>query len=72
MQAFEEGKDFVLRRAVERRQRLVHQQQLGSRQQRATNRDTLPLAARQVVGRAFQQRLDAQKIDDLVEADISR
>ena len=43
---FDEGQDVVLARLVERRERLIHQQELRRSQQRAADRHALLLAPR--------------------------
>ena len=68
VQRLEIGQDLVLGQAVERRQRLVHQQQPGLREQRAADRDPLALAAREAQRRAVEQARDPEQLDDLVEA----
>ncbi len=69
VQPLEERQDFTLGRAVQRRQRLVHQQQLRLRQQSPPDRDALPFAAGQLVRRPVQQACKSEQCDDLVEAD---
>src|SRR3546814_10597935 len=44
--AFDHRHDVAAPRRVERRERFVHQQDFGGREQRAADRDTLRLAAR--------------------------
>ena len=68
MQPLEIGQDVLAGRGVERRQRLVHQQQPRAGQQRPGDRDPLPLAARQRLRGARQQRPQAQPFDRLLEA----
>ena len=70
-QPLEERQDLVLGRAVERRQRLVHQEQLGLRQQRPADRDPLALAAGKLARSAVEQRRDAEQLDHFVEGDFS-
>ena len=69
-QAFEERQDLVLGRAVERRERLVHQQELRLRQERAADCDPLAFAAGKLAWRAVEQSGDAEKLDDFVERDF--
>src|SRR5690606_1142624 len=57
---------------VQCRQRLVEQQQLRLREQRAANRHALRLAARQVAGAAGQQGADAQQLDHAVQFERPR
>ena len=52
-QSFKVGQYVGLALAVERGQRLVHQQQLGAGSQRPRKRHTLPLTARQSVAMAL-------------------
>src|SRR3546814_20061838 len=55
-------------RRVERRERFVHQQDFGGREQRAADRDTLRLAARQAARPAVEQRAAAEEGGRLVGA----
>ena len=41
----------------------------GPRQQCPADRDALPLSARETAGAARQQSADAERLDDLIEAD---
>src|SRR3546814_3863889 len=60
--------DIAAPRRVERRERLVHQQDLGGGEQRAADRDALRLAARQALRPAPQKMANAQKLRRFVEA----
>ena len=71
-QPLEERQDVGLGGVVERRQRLVHQQQPRLRQQRAAERDALALAAGEIARRAVEQRREAAEVDHLVPADRRR
>ncbi len=69
VQSFEERQNLVLGRTVQCRQRLVHQQQFGLRQQGTADGDPLPLAARQMVRRSVEQLCQAEQLDHLIESD---
>ena len=58
------GQDLLLQSRVERRQRLVHQQQARVRQQRAADRDPLLLAAGKVGRATVEERADVEKRRD--------
>ncbi len=58
------GQDFHLALFVQRSQRLVQQQQPRLRQQRASERDALALAARELTGTAIKQAADVEQIGD--------
>src|SRR5690606_15623555 len=64
VQALEVRQDFLLARTVQRRQRLVHQQEARGWCQRTRNADTLLLAAGQMLGTAGQQATNAEQLDD--------
>ena len=53
---------------IERAERLVKQQHAGLRRERPRQRDTLPLAARQLRGIAVLQRFEADQMQHLVDA----
>src|SRR6185437_10821217 len=72
VERFEVGKDLLLRRAVEGRQRLVHQQQPRLREERAADGDALPLAAGEGERRAAEQVADAEQGDNVVETERRR
>src|SRR3954451_13758491 len=61
--------DFGFARSVERSERLIEQQHLRVRQQRAADRDALLLAARKRAGTAFEQVGDAEQLDRLVKVE---
>src|SRR3954462_6420529 len=61
--------DFGFARSVERSERLIEQQHLRLRQQRAADRDALLLAARKRAGTAFEQVADPEQFDRRVKAD---
>src|SRR5207253_1842400 len=61
------GEDLGLARLVERGQRLVHDEEAWSRQERAADRDTLLLAARQIRRPPVEEGGDAEQFDDLVD-----
>ena len=69
MQPFQEGQDLVPALAVERGERLVHQQQLRVGQQRAPDRHALALAAGQVARGPIEQRSEAEQRDRVVKPD---
>ena len=68
-QLFNERENLRLRPAVQRRKRLIHQQDLRLSQQRAANADPLTLASREIAWRTVQKRTDSQEVDDFVEVD---
>ena len=68
-QPVEIGQHFRLARRVERGERLVHQQQLRARGERAGNGDALALAARQRAGASRHQVADAEQGHHLIERD---
>ena len=68
-QLFNERENLRLRPAVQRRKRLIHQQDLRLRQQGAANADALTLASREIARRTVQKRTDSQEVDDFVEVD---
>ena len=63
----QERQDLEPPGCVQRRQRLVHQQQKRARQQRPAERDALPLPAREHAGPTQEQPFDAQQADDGIE-----
>ena len=63
--------DLRLAGHVERGQRLVHQEELGLRHERAAERHPLTLAAREGAGPALQQRLQAEQRHDPLERRIT-
>ena len=67
MQPPQIGQHLGLARRIQRRQRLVHQQQARPGGQRARHGHALPLAARQGVGPARHQVADAQQLDGLLQ-----
>src|SRR6202020_131720 len=68
-QPLEEWQNLVLGRAVERRERLVHQQELRLRQERAPDCNALALAAREIARGAVKQPRDAEKLNHFVKDD---
>ena len=68
-QLFNERENLRLRPAVQRRKRLIHQQDLRLSKQGAANADALTLASREIAWRTVQKRTDSQEIDDFVEVD---
>src|SRR5580700_5793851 len=68
-QLFNERENLRLRPAVQRRKRLIHQQDLRLSKQGAANADALALASGQIAWRTVQKRTDSQEIDDFVEVD---
>ena len=68
-QLFDERENLRLRPAVQRRKRLIHQQDLRLSQQGAANADALTLASREIAWRTVQKRTDSQEVDDFVEVD---
>ena len=68
-QLFNERENLRLRPAVQRRKRLIHQQDLRLSKQGAANADALSLASGQIAWRTVQKRTDSQEIDDFVEVD---
>ena len=68
MQRLEIGQDLVLAQAIESGQRLVHEQQLGLREQGAPDRDALAFAARQAKRGPIEKVLHPEQRNDLVEA----
>ena len=69
VQPLKVGQDLVLRYLVQCRERLVHQQELGVREQGAADRQALSLAAGEIAGRAVQQLIDPEQLDHFVEVD---
>ena len=59
--------DVVAALLIERRQRLVHDQELGIAEERPPDRDPLGLPARQVPRAAVEQGPEPQQADHLVE-----
>ena len=68
-QLFNERENFRLRPAVQRRKRLIHQQDPRLREQGAANADALTLSSGEIAWRTIQKRTDSQKVDDFVEVD---
>ena len=66
-QPLQVGQDLLAARVVQRRQRLVHQQQARPQRQRPGDADALALAARQPLRAALEQRPDAQQRDRLLQ-----
>ena len=62
------GEDLAASRAVERGQRLVHQQQPRLGEQRPPDRSPLLLATGKLVRPAIEEVLDAEQVDDGVRA----
>ena len=67
VQAFEVGQDLLLATVVERGERLVHEQDARTGEQRARHADALALATGQSVRHAFEQGLDAEQGHPMVE-----
>ena len=63
-QPLDVGEDLALARHIERRERLVHQQDARLGEQRAPDRDALSLAAGQRCRPAAQQRVEPEQRDD--------
>ncbi|MNZ84545.1 hypothetical protein D3C78_1033070 [compost metagenome] len=63
VQTLEVGQDLLLALEIERRQRLVHQQQARAGEQRAGDADALALAAGQALGHALEQVADAEQLE---------
>ena len=63
-QPFEVGKDIVLSWRIQRSERLIQQQNVRAGEERAAERDTAFLAARQAIRFASKQRSDPKQIDD--------
>ena len=68
LQVLELGAQRLAQLGVERRQRLVHQEDLRLAHDGAADRDALHLAARQPVGLAVEQVPDAQRLRGIVDA----
>src|SRR5258708_40195797 len=62
-ETFEIRQDLVLARIVERRKRLIHEQQLGRGQQRPAYGHSLLLAAREKARTAAEQMSDTEQLD---------
>src|SRR5579875_802344 len=62
-QPFEIGENLGLASCVERRKRLVEQQQPRLHEERPTDGDTLPLASRKISRPAIQQPAEIEQID---------
>ena len=71
MQTLEEGQDVLSARAIERRKRFIHQQQLRLRHKGSADRDALPFTAGQVARRAIEQGRDAEQVDHFRKIDRS-
>src|SRR5499426_243596 len=70
-QPFDERKNVLLARVVERRQRLVHQEQARGGEQRTADGDALLLASRQRARAAIEEVSDAEEVEHLIEADVA-
>ena len=68
LQVLQLGAQRLAQLGVERRQRLVHQEDARLAHDGAADRDALHLAARQPVGLAVEQMLDAQRLGDARDA----
>src|SRR5260370_6129993 len=66
-ETFEIRQDLVLARIVERRKRIIHEQQLGRGQQRPAYGHSLLLAAREKARTAAEQMSDTEQFDHLVQ-----
>ena len=72
LQPFEIRQDLAFGCSVQRRKRLIHQQQPGLRQQSPPDRHALPLPAGEMAWPPAQQRIEPQQSDDLVKPDHPR
>src|SRR6185312_2175575 len=70
VQPLDERHDLGLARFVERRERLVHQEDAGLRQQRAADRDALFIAAGQIGGPPVEQRAEPKQGHQRIELDL--
>src|SRR6476620_9055625 len=66
MKATHERKELLFALNIERGKRFVQQEQFGTGQQRAADRDALLLTAGEFVNAAFKQVADSQDLDDLL------
>lgn len=65
----EQVENFCLHRHVQRGSRLIQQQQGGAQQQRARNRDALPLTAGELMRAALRERRhEADLFEGLIQA----
>ncbi len=72
MQALEVGQDLVLALQIQRRQRLVQQQQARAGEQGTHHAHALALAAGQATGHALEQMTDAQQLHRLLPRHLVR
>src|SRR5690554_99955 len=70
-QPFQIRQDFAFALSVKSRKRLIEQQQARTRQHRTSERDTLPLTARELIRIPAQQRFDVEQGDDFIFVDTA-
>ena len=69
--ALDERDDLTLASFVERRQWLVHQQQMRVGEQRAPDGDALLFSAGQVVRTPVENLRDAEQVDNFIHPDLA-